>query len=96
MSELVSHITPIVKSFLESVSLLKGSFFTHYITILYCIHMPCVLIINFYYTSKINIIHLFNTIFHFVRPKPSILSAKRMKLTDVNYIYPLISISSIC
>ena len=48
-----------VESFLESILLLKGSFFTHYITILYCIHMPCVLIINLYYTSKINIIHSF-------------------------------------
>ena len=38
---------------------IKGFLFTHYITILYCIHMPCILIINLYYTSKkskINII----------------------------------------
>ena len=46
-----------VESFLERILLLKGSFFTHYLTILYCINMPCVLIINLYYTSKINIIH---------------------------------------
>ena len=51
-----------VESFLESILLLKGSFFTHYITILYYIHMPCVLIINLYYTSKINIIHSFTYI----------------------------------
>ena len=46
-----------VESFLESISLLKGSFFTHYIKISYCIHMPGVLIIYLYYTNKINIIH---------------------------------------
>ena len=39
------------------IGMLKDSFFTHYLTILYFIHMPCVLIINLYYTSKINIIH---------------------------------------
>ena len=38
---------------------IKGFFFTHYLTILYCIHITCVLIINLYYTSKINIIHSF-------------------------------------
>ena len=50
-----------VESFLESILLLKAYFFTHYITInlLYCIHMPCVLIIYLYYTSKINSIHSF-------------------------------------
>ena len=38
---------------------IKGSFFTHYITILYCIHMPCILAIYLYYTSKILfIIHI--------------------------------------
>ena len=39
-----------VESFLESILLLglMGSFFTHYLTILYCINMPCVLIINLF------------------------------------------------
>ena len=36
---------------------ITGLLFTHYLNILYCIHMPCVLIINLYYTSKINIIY---------------------------------------
>ena len=53
-----------VESFLKSILLLKCSFFTYYITILYCIHMPCVLIINLYYTSKINIIHSFIIIYN--------------------------------
>ena len=51
-------VVSFVESFLESILLLKGPFFTHYITILYCIHMPCILIINLYYTSEINIIQL--------------------------------------
>ena len=38
---------------------IKGFLYTHYLTILYCIHMPCVFIINLYYTSKINIMHSF-------------------------------------
>ena len=48
-----------VGSFLESILLLKGSLFTHYITILYGIYMPCVFVIYLYYISKINIIHSF-------------------------------------
>ena len=43
-------------SVLESISLLKGSFCTCYITILYRIHNQSVLIIYLYYISKINII----------------------------------------
>ena len=48
-----------MESFLESIFLLNGSFFTYYITNLYCIHMPCVLIMYVYYISKINSIHSF-------------------------------------
>ena len=38
------HIYLGVRFFLKSIFLLKGSFFTHYITILYCIHIPCALL----------------------------------------------------
>ena len=52
-------IVHIVEYYLENISLLKDSFFAYYITILNCIHIPCVLIIYLYYIIKINCIHSF-------------------------------------